>query len=160
MVAVPKIWDTIQKGIMHKVSHSSGVVQALVHAGLWWRGKIVQYNMDTPLFNRIVFNKFREAVGGELKWALSGGGALNGEVQTFIRTALQVPLIQGYGLTETCAAVAIQANDDARPGVVGVPFASSEVKLESMPEFYDSKGRPYLASVSTRRTVHVQNTVS
>ena len=48
------------------------------------------------MFNALVFKKFKKAVGGNLKWALSGGGPLNGEVQEFIRVAFAVPLVQGY----------------------------------------------------------------
>lgn len=150
MVAVPKIWDTIQKGILQKVSHAGGAVQALVQASLWYKSRVVKhFGIDTPLLNKVVFGKFRAAVGGNLKFALSGGGALNGQVQDFIRNALCVPLIQGYGLTETCAALAIQAQDDTRPGVVGVILASCEVKLISTPDFKDAKGKSYLSTVRT-----------
>jgi long-chain acyl-CoA synthetase len=96
MVAVPKIWDTIKKGLLAKVSLSSPVAQVLVHTALEWRTFAVKYGLDTPLFNALVFKKFKKAVGGNLTWALSGGGPLNGEVQEFIRVAFAVPLIQGY----------------------------------------------------------------
>eukprot|EP00980_Cylindrotheca_fusiformis_P023318 scaffold10345_cov158-Cylindrotheca_fusiformis.AAC.10 len=146
MVAVPKIWDTIKKGIMGQVESSSPIAQALVHTALKWRAFAVKIGLDTPLFNLLVFKKFKNAVGGHLEWALSGGGALNGKVQEFIRTAFNVPLIQGYGLTETCAALAIAAEDDERPGVAGIPLASVEVKLVSTPDICDKGGLPYLST--------------
>jgi long-chain acyl-CoA synthetase len=96
MVAVPKIWDTIKKGLLAKVALSSPVAQVLVHTAIQWRTFAVKYGLDTPLFNALVFKKFKKAVGGNLTWALSGGGPLNGEVQEFIRVAFAVPLIQGY----------------------------------------------------------------
>jgi long-chain acyl-CoA synthetase len=96
MVAVPKIWDTIKKGLLAKVALSSPVAQCLVHTAIQWRTLAVKIGLDTPLFNAIVFKKFKKAVGGNLQWALSGGGPLNGEVQEFIRVAFDVPLIQGY----------------------------------------------------------------
>jgi long-chain acyl-CoA synthetase len=96
MVAVPKIWDTIKKGLLAKVALSSPVAQVLVHTAIQWRTFAVKYGLDTPLFNALVFKKFKKAVGGNLKWALSGGGPLNGEVQEFIRVAFAIPLIQGY----------------------------------------------------------------
>lgn len=149
MVAVPKIWDTIKKGLLAKVALSSPVAQVLVHTALKWRAFAVKYGLDTPLFNVLVFKKFKKAVGGNLRWALSGGGPLNGEVQEFIRVAFSFPLIQGYGLTETCAGLTIQAEDDDRPGIAGVPIPSAEVKVVSTPDVYDKGGIPYL---STDRT--------
>ncbi|KAG7357318.1 AMP-forming long-chain acyl-CoA synthetase [Nitzschia inconspicua] len=146
MVAVPKIWDTIKKGLLAKVSLSSPVAQVLVHTALQWRTFAVKYGLDTPLFNALVFKKFKKAVGGNLKWALSGGGPLNGEVQEFIRVAFALPLIQGYGLTETCAGLTIQAEDDDRPGVAGQPIPSCEVKLVSTPDVCDRGGLPYLST--------------
>jgi len=76
---------------------------------------------------------------------LSGGGPLNSEVQDFIRTAFGITFIQGYGLTETCAGLTVQAHDDLRSGIAGMPIASLEVKLESTPDIPDKKGRPYLS---------------
>jgi long-chain acyl-CoA synthetase len=146
MVAVPKIWDTIKKGLMAKVALSSPVAQVLVNTAMQWRTFAVRHGLDTPLFNALVFKKFKKAVGGELRWALSGGGPLNGEVQEFIRVAFNVPLIQGYGLTETCAGLTIQAEDDDRPGVAGVPIPSCEVKLLSTPDVCDKGGLPYMTT--------------
>lgn len=146
MVAVPKIWDTIKKGLMAKVGLSSPVAQVLVNTALQWRTFAVKYGLDTPLFNALVFKKFKKAVGGNLRWALSGGGPLNGEVQEFIRVAFALPLIQGYGLTETCAGLTIQAEDDDRPGIAGVPIPSCEVKLVSTPDICDNGGLPYMTT--------------
>jgi len=50
------------------------------------------------------------------------------------------------GLTETCAGVSIQAEDDLRGGIAGVPIPSVEVKLESTPEVGDKAGQPYLST--------------
>lgn len=50
------------------------------------------------------------------------------------------------GLTETCAGIAIQAEDDLRGGVAGVPIPSIQVKLESTPDIGDKAGQPYLST--------------
>lgn len=76
---------------------------------------------------------------------LSGGGPISADVQTFIRTAFCIPLIQGYALTETTCAGTIQMTSDTRPGVVGHPVGSVEIKLRScldaagLPEATDRK---------------------
>lgn len=144
MVAVPKIWDVIKKGVEAKVAASSPVAQFLVKTAFQARTFAISHGFDTPLFKALVFKKFSKVVGGRLKLALSGGGPLNSEVQVFIRTCFGCPLFQGYGLTETCAGLSIQAVDDLRAGIAGMPIPSVEVKLESVPDICDKGGATYL----------------
>lgn len=95
MVAVPKIWDTIKKAIVAKVALSPPVAQVLVKTALKWRAFAIKLGLDTPLFNVLVFKKFKMFVGGNLQHAISGGGPLNSDVQDFIRVAFGFPLVQG-----------------------------------------------------------------
>jgi long-chain acyl-CoA synthetase len=96
MVAVPKIWDTIKKGIEAKVHASSPVAEFLVKTAFQARGFALQHGYDTPLFKALVFKKFAQGVGGKLRFAVSGGGPLNAEVQNFCRVAFGLALSQGY----------------------------------------------------------------
>lgn len=96
MVAVPKIWDVIRKGLIAKVDSGPKIPKLLVHAAVDWRRFAISHGFDTPLFNKLVFRKIRAAVGGKLRYALSGGGPLNGEVQDFIRVAFGIKFVQGY----------------------------------------------------------------
>ena len=96
MVAVPKIWDVIKKGVQAKVALSSPVAQFLVKTAFEARTFAKKYGYDTPLFKALVFKKFSKVVGGKLRFAISGGGPLNSEVQEFIRVCFGFPLIQGY----------------------------------------------------------------
>lgn len=148
MVAVPKIWDVIKKGIEAKVAAGSAVKQYLVKIAFEWRGFCMKHGFDTPLFKALVFGKIAAATGGRLRYALSGGGPLNSEVQDFVRVAFGIVFVQGYGLTETNAGLTIQdhINVDMRGGVAGKPIPSVEVKLESTPDVCDKKGKPYLST--------------
>jgi long-chain acyl-CoA synthetase len=143
MVGVPKIWDTIKKGVMDKLKRASPLQQAIAETALEWKAFCVSIGLDTPLFNALVLDKFKQGVGGELKWALSGGGPLSGESQIFARVAFGAPLVQAYGLTESTATVSLQRDDDMRSGVQGSPFPCCEIKLESTPEITDKGGIPY-----------------
>ena len=96
MVAVPKIWDVIKKGIGAKVAAGSPVVQFLFKTAFEWRTFALKNGFDTPLFKALVFKKLKKAVGGNLRLGLSGGGPLNKEVQDFARTAFGIIMIQGY----------------------------------------------------------------
>mmetsp|Transcript_3426 Transcript_3426/g.8148 ORF Transcript_3426/g.8148 Transcript_3426/m.8148 type:complete len:734 (+) Transcript_3426:178-2379(+) len=144
MVAVPKIWDTIKKAIVNKVAASSPVAQALVNTALMWKAFAMTIGLDTPLFNALVFKKFKKVLGGNVQHAISGGGPLNSDVQTFCRVAFGLPLVQGYGLTETCAGLTIQDSDDMKTGVQGTLVSCVEARLDSCPEICDKAGLAYL----------------
>lgn len=110
MVAVPKIWDVIRKGLLAKVDAGSKVAKFLVHTALEWKQFAQSIGLTTPLFNALVIKKFRAAVGGKLRFALSGGGPLNGEVQAFIRAAFDIKFVQGYvsGVCERMSSVLLK----------------------------------------------------
>jgi long-chain acyl-CoA synthetase len=144
MVGVPKIWDIIKKGVEAKISKSPPVAKFLVQTAFQWRSFAIEHGFDTPLFKALVFKKFSAALGGRLRKGLSGGGPLNTEVQVFIRTCFGIPFIQGYGLTETNAGLAMQDDSDLRPGIAGAPIPSVEVMLLSVGEINDKAGLPYL----------------
>lgn len=146
MVAVPKIWDVIKKGVQAKIGGESKVKQYLVNTAFETRMRARKMGFDTPLFNALVFKKFAKVVGGRLRLAISGGGPLNSDVQDFISTCFGVPMGQGYGLTETCAGLTLQDIDDDRAGIAGVPIPCVEVKVVSCSEINDKAGFPYLSS--------------
>jgi len=146
MAGVPKIWDVIKKGVEAKVNASSPVAKFLVQTAFQARTFAINHGYDTPLFKALVFKKFSKVVGGRLRLALSGGGPLNNEVQIFIRTCFGCPMFQGYGLTETCALLSLQPPDDLRPGIVGFPVSSAEVRVISTPEIKDKQSLPYLST--------------
>lgn len=154
MAGVPKVWETIQKGATSKIEKSSPIVQFLFTLAMKMKKQAVKQHRYTPVFDLLVFKKFKAMVGGRLKFALSGGGAISADVQEWVRAAFGCPMIQGYGLTETCAASSIQHPFDLAVGVAGSPLNSTEVTLHSEPEITDSNGNPYLAT----DTVHSDGT--
>jgi long-chain acyl-CoA synthetase len=70
------------------------------------------------------------AVGGRLRVFLSGGAPLPKYAQDFMQIAMCVPVLQGYGLTETCAATFVQyPNKQSHVGTVGPPMPGVQVRL-------------------------------
>jgi len=78
------------------VHSSSPVAQFLVETAFQARDFALKHGYDTPLFKALVFKKFKVGVGGKLRFAVSGGGPLNAQVQDFCRTAFGIDLSQGY----------------------------------------------------------------
>ncbi|MGA8850508.1 MAG: AMP-dependent synthetase/ligase [Aeromicrobium sp.] len=82
------------------------------------------------LFDRLVFGTLRQALGGRAEWAISGGAPLGDRLAHFYR-GIGVTVLEGYGLTETTAALCANTPDAQRVGTVGQPFPLTEVRTAS-----------------------------
>ncbi|HET6989490.1 MAG TPA: AMP-dependent synthetase/ligase [Kribbella sp.] len=80
------------------------------------------------LFDRLVYAKLRAVLGGKVQYAVSGGAPLGDRLGHFFR-GIGVPVLEGYGLTETTAAVAVNLPDDIRIGTVGRPLPGVTVAV-------------------------------
>ncbi len=135
LVGVPKMFETIRKKAMERVKSSGMIGKCLFQSAFSYKLRSIRRCRATPLWDRILFNKFKQLIGGRVKIMLSGGAPLGVESQEFIRVCFGATFIQGYGLTETAGAVCIQGVfDPFETRVVGVPIASCEIKLVSQPE--------------------------
>jgi len=91
-------------------------------------------NTSTPLWDLIVFNKMKEAMGGRLRFFVSGGAPMSMQAQEFLQTCFGVPFLEGYGLTETCGVLTGKELSQRSLGNTGGPFPVCEVKLVDVPE--------------------------
>lgn len=85
------------------------------------------------LFERTVYRKLRETFGGQVAWAIVGGAPLGERLAHFYR-GIGLPVLEGYGLTETSAAVTVNTPDHHRIGSVGKPLPGTEVRVASSGE--------------------------
>lgn len=98
---------------------------ALAQGKLWRAGKFAPLH---GILDKIVSEKIREKTGGRIKFFVSGGGALPTHVSEFYR-AFGLEVLQGYGLTETCAASSLNHPKANRPETIGIPIRGVEFKL-------------------------------
>ncbi len=82
------------------------------------------------VFDGLVYSKIREALGGKAQWAISGGAPLGERLAHFYR-GIGVTILEGYGLTETTAALCVNTPTDQRIGTVGRPMPGTEVRVTS-----------------------------
>ena len=80
------------------------------------------------LFDRLVYGKLRAALGGKARWAISGGAALSPRLGHFFR-GVGVTVLEGYGLTETSPAVAVNMPDRLKIGTVGRPLPGVSIRI-------------------------------
>mmetsp|Transcript_8477 Transcript_8477/g.18471 ORF Transcript_8477/g.18471 Transcript_8477/m.18471 type:complete len:779 (-) Transcript_8477:149-2485(-) len=152
MAGVPKIWDILKKGVEEVVGKGSPVKKFLFQVAFTGRYWALKQGRESPLFKLLIFKKLSNMLGGQLLCGITGGGPISSDVQTFIRVAFAMPLVQGYALTETTCAGTIQDITDVRDGVIGPPIPSVEMKLcdcvneKGEAEVMDREKRPYCAS--------------
>jgi len=80
----------------------------------------VGLRLRRAVFARTVYPRLREALGGRVAWAISGGAPLNPDLGHYFRGA-GITILEGYGLTETTAAVTMNQPGARRIGSVGLP---------------------------------------
>merc|ERR1712070_1056908 len=144
-VFAPAVLDKVYAGILAKMKDQSAIVKKLFEWGIasgesnFTKGIVG----SSYLYNKIVFKKVQALLGGRLKLSGTGSAPLAPKVQMFVQAAFNVPVRQGYGLTETCAASCVQLGCDSSSGVVGPPCPSTCIKLRDWPEgYYGDKKKP------------------
>jgi long-chain acyl-CoA synthetase len=85
-------------------------------------------NLQHKLFDRLVYGKLRAALGGNCEYAVSGGAPLGERLGHFYR-GIGVTVLEGYGLTETTAALTVNLPDAQKVGTVGRPIQGTSVRV-------------------------------
>jgi long-chain acyl-CoA synthetase len=80
------------------------------------------------VFDKLVYGKLREAMGGKVQYAVSGGAPLGTRLGHFFR-GIGVTILEGYGLTETTAPATVNRPDHMRIGTVGLPLPGVDVRI-------------------------------
>jgi long-chain acyl-CoA synthetase len=135
MTAVPRFYQNLYQKINSTFAKSKGLKKLLVNQTVILGKK--KLNKEKLLLSESIVNficealvrkKIKRQFGGNLKAFISGGGALDYEVGSFLN-AIGLPTLQGYGLTETSPVVSCNSIKDIRVDTVGKPFIGNSVKL-------------------------------
>ncbi len=133
---VPRLLEKVYDKIIAKGSQLKGVKKGI----FFWavrlanhyemEGKSWFYHAQLKLADKLVFSKWREALGGKVRVIVSGGAALQPRLAR-IFTAAGIPALEGYGLTETSPVIAVNTleNGGRMFGTVGKPLSNVEVKI-------------------------------
>lgn len=133
--AVPRLLEKVFDKIMAKGEELTGIKKKL----FFWavglaeqyelEGKSGWYNFQLKIANKLIFNKWREALGGNVNAIASGSAALQARLAR-IFIAAQIPVMEGYGLTETSPVVSVNSEDHGVYfGSVGTVIDGVEVKI-------------------------------
>jgi len=139
MTAVPRLFEKVYHRIVKQGTGTKGLRRKLFlwalkvgtrYAELNDKGEAVPPLLDIQqtIASKLVFSKWRAGVGGHLRYFVSGGAPLSPAL-SYAFLAAGIPILQGYGLTETCIVSANRPNDN-RVGSVGLPFPGIEIAFE------------------------------
>jgi len=134
MCSVPLILERIYKSIVETMQRQGWAVEELFHYLMAYKMKWQDRGFDTPLLNKTLFRKIRYFLGGRVRLMLSGGAPLSPDTHSLTRTCICVPLMQGYGLTETTACATVTSIHDRTTGRAGAPLMNVTIKLVNWEE--------------------------
>jgi long-chain acyl-CoA synthetase len=139
MASVPRLYEKIYGRVLERVRGGSALKRRLFYWGKavgesWVERRLAGRPVSRALVmkhwlaDRLVFSKMRARTGGRLRFFISGGAPLSPDIARFFHAA-GMPILEGYGLTETSPVIAVNTFKHLRLGTVGRPIPGVEVKI-------------------------------
>ena len=139
MTGVPRVYEKLQARVLENVAQASPLRQRLFRWALRVGGACgaaaragarppLTDRIGYPLADRLVLSRVRERTGGRLRLVLSGGAPLPVPVAEFL-FAVGIPVLEGYGLTETAPVLTLNPEDAPRLGTVGKALPRVELRF-------------------------------
>ncbi|MBI2027379.1 MAG: long-chain fatty acid--CoA ligase [Deltaproteobacteria bacterium] len=156
VLCVPRIFEKAYNKILIKIQEGSSLKKALFawaskvgRAASFFKeqGKSLPFilHLQWVVVDKIVFSKIRENFGGRIRFFISGGAPLSQEIARFFHSA-GLLILEGYGLTETTAAVTVNLPHQYRFGTVGLPVGDVKIKIEESQDYPKGQGEILLKS--------------
>jgi long-chain acyl-CoA synthetase len=138
IIAVPRIFERVYARVQDQLKNKSAFARMLFNLALQVGFKEFEYRMGRrswfpsllfyPLLRKLVCAKILEKLGGRLRVAVSGGAAISPEIAR-VFLGLGLPMLQGYGLTETSPVISVNPMHNIKPESVGVPLRGVSVSI-------------------------------
>jgi long-chain acyl-CoA synthetase len=139
LVGVPRIFEKIYARIRERTAEKGrasvlllnwavSVAKQYARATIFGQKVSAWLRLQHKLASVLMYTRWKAALGGRIRLLVSGGAALPEEM-TLIYTGAGIPIVQGYGLTETSPVITASLIAENRPGVVGKPIRNVEVRI-------------------------------
>ena len=135
----PRVWERMYSSILAEIKKRPAPLRKMFYLALGMGSRAAQLRRDgrpvpawirsaLALFDKIIFNKIRERLGGRLRFPISGAAPLSKDLAEFYE-AIGMPLLEGYGLTEG-GVVSVNPIGRVKPGSIGKLLPGIEVRIE------------------------------
>lgn len=133
MTVVPRLLEKVYDKIYDKGVSAGGLKSKI----FLWALNINESKKDISkpsglkeiIADKLVFSKWREGLGGEIVTLVSGSAALSERLNKLFQNA-GIPILEGYGLTETSPVISVNSFDKMKVGTVGIPLKNVQVKIQ------------------------------
>lgn len=133
---VPRLLEKVFEKIMLAGSHLKGIKRYLFYWAVNLAEKYdnnisggVWYNFQLAIANKLIFKRWREALGGNIEFIITGGAACQIKLLRIFNAA-KIPVYEGYGPTENSPVISVSRKTGSKFGTVGPPINGIEVRLE------------------------------
>ncbi len=147
LVSVPLLFERVYAQAMKMVESGTPIRKKVFHWALGVGEERYRYYLSCPtdelmrkaelpkefrrrwkISERLVYQKVKQKLGGRIRGFISGGGALNPEIGQFF-WSVDLPVLEGYGLTETAPVICVNPFSRSKVGTVGKPLPNLEIRL-------------------------------
>ncbi|MBI4823158.1 MAG: AMP-binding protein [Nitrospirae bacterium] len=125
-ISVPRMLELIRQRLMERLRKQAFPIKWLLISAFWLFSRL-RRTWDINI-GKVIFSPVHRAFGRQLKFIASGGARLEPEVMKDLE-ALGFTILEGYGLTETSPVVTFNPSQRRKPGSVGKPLSSVEIKI-------------------------------
>ena len=138
MLAVPRVLEKVHERVVGEVAHKGKAAQRI----FWWAVRVggewqaVRYDKRVPrgaklkhrLARRLVYSKVKQGLGGRIRFIVSGAAPLDAKIAEFF-LSVDLPVMEGYGLTESSPVIAVNPLEHVVPGTVGKMIPGIQVEI-------------------------------
>ena len=136
MISVPRLFEKIYNLIIKSVEEGSDTKKKIFNWAVevgrkYSEGKRGMVSLQKMIADKLVFDKLKQRTGGHIRIFVAGGAALPPDIDLFFRCA-GLPIIQGYGLTETSPVMAANKRGEETIGMVGTVIPGVTVGIQRL----------------------------
>ncbi len=135
LVVVPRLMEKVYARMLHNVEHAGVLKRTIGH----WAFDLAKQEEDSlykqllhPVADKVVYSALREALGGSIRMVVTGGAAMNPELQHFFME-IGVPIYEGWGMTEGCPGCVNRPGRN-KVGTIGPPLPGVDIKISPQGE--------------------------
>jgi len=139
--SVPRIFEKIHSNVFQNLNNSSSFKKKIFAWGMKVGKKRFEYQskaksvplkikLQNILARILIFNKLKKKLGGKIRFIVSGGAPLSNEINLFFHI-FEIPILEGYGMTETCGALGINSLQNLKIGTIGKPLECVQIQIAS-----------------------------